>query len=174
MATTEVRTTVLGNEVALNLSGPWVAYWAVFLRILVGYWFLHAGLTKVLFGFSAQGYMRFASQGTITEPVMQAFSSGILLTITEYAIGWGELLIGLGLIVGALVRLASFFGAFLMAFFYFTNHGWAHGMANGDFWGMLMFPTLIVLGAGRMWGLDGWLESTDFVRNNGWVRYLLG
>ncbi|MFB6101127.1 MAG: DoxX family protein [Haloplanus sp.] len=174
MATKEFHTNVLGDETELDLSGPWIGYWAAFLRLLVGYWFLHAGLTKLLFGFSAQGYMRFASQGAITEPIMQAFSSGILLTVTEYAVGWGEFLIGVGLILGVLVRLASFFGAVLMFFFYFTNHGWAHGMANGELWGLLMFPTLIVLGAGRVWGLDEWLEDTEFAHNNRWARYLLG
>lgn len=174
MSTKEIHTNVLGDEVTLDLSGPWTGYWIAFLRVLVGYWFFHAGVTKVLFGFSAAGYMRFASRGAITEPIMQAFSSGILLTFTEYAIGWGELLIGLGLMVGALVRLAAFSGGSLMAFFYFTNHGWENGMANGDLWGVLLFPTLIILGAGRVWGIDGWLEDTQFVRNNRWARYLLG
>lgn len=174
MATTELHTTVLGDEVELRLSAPWAAYWIALLRVLVGFWFLHAGATKILFGFTAQGYMRFASQGAITQPVLQAFSGGVLLTFTNYAIGWGELFIGLGLLVGALVRLASFFGGFLMMFFYFTNHGWENGMANGELWGLLLFPTLIVFGAGRVWGVDEWLEATTFVGNNRWARYLLG
>lgn len=171
---TEIHTTVLGDTVDLDLSEAWTGYWAVFLRVLVGYWFLHAGLSKLLYGFDAAGYMRFASQGAITHPLMAAFSSGALLTLTNYAIGWGEFLIGLGLVVGALVRLASFFGGFLMSFFYFTNHGWENGMANGELWGVLMFATLIVLGAGRVWGVDEWLERTAVVRNNRWLRYFLG
>ena len=174
MSIIELRTTVLNDAVTMDLSAPWVAYWFAFLRVLVGYWFLHAGLTKVVFGFSAAGYMRFASQGAITEPIMQAFSSGALLTFTELAIGWGELLIGVGLVVGALVRLASFFGAVLMAFFYVTNHDWANGMASGDLWGLLLFVTIALMGAGRVWGVDEWLEDTDFVRRNAWARYLLG
>lgn len=174
MSITEINTTVLTDEVTMDLSAPWVAYWVALVRILVGYWFLHAGLTKVLFGFNAQGYMEFASEGAITEPIMQAFASGVLLTITELAVGWGELLIGLGLMVGALVRLASFFGAFLMVFFYATNHAWGHGMANGELWGVLLFMTLGLLGAGRVWGLDEWLEDTEFVKRNDWARYLLG
>ncbi|MFB6195352.1 MAG: DoxX family protein [Haloplanus sp.] len=174
MSTTKIDTSVLHDTVTMNLSAPWVAYWFALLRVLVGYWFFHAGITKVLFGFEAQGYLRFASQGAITEPIMQAFSSGILLTITELAVGWGELLIGLGLMVGALVRLASFFGAFLMVFFYFTNHGWGHGMANGELWGLLMFMTIALMGAGRVWGLDEYLERTRLVKRNAWMRYLLG
>jgi len=174
MSIAEIDTRALNDRVTLDLSAPWVAYWFALVRVLVGYWMLHAGLTKLLFGFSAQGYLEFASQGAITEPIMQAFSSGMLLTFTEYAVGWGEFLIGLGLIVGALVRLASFFGAFLMMFFYFTNHGWGHGMANGELWGLLMFFTIALMGAGRLWGVDEYLENTEFVKRNSWTRYLLG
>lgn len=173
MSTERIRTTAL-DGVDLELSGPWTGYWMAFLRVLVGYWFFHAGLTKVLFGFDAAGYLGGASRGAITEPLVQPFADGILLTFANYAVGWGELLIGLGLLVGALVRLASFFGAFLMFFFYFTNHGWANGMTNGDLWGLLLFVTLAVVGAGRVWGVDEYLERTDFARENPWVRYLLG
>lgn len=174
MSTTEMRTTVLGDEVSLLFNGPWVAYWMALLRVLVGFWFLHAGLTKIMFGFDAQGYMQFASAGTIMEPIMTAFSSGAALMFTNIMIPLGEFLIGLGLLLGAFVRLASFFGAFLMFFFYLTNADWAHGFTNGDLWGLLLFITLAVFGAGRVWGLDGWLESTNWVENNRWARYLLG
>jgi thiosulfate dehydrogenase [quinone] large subunit len=49
----------------------------------------------------------------------------------------GETLIGLGLIVGGLVRLASFFGGVLMVFFYLGNASWSHGFVNGDLMGLL-------------------------------------
>jgi thiosulfate dehydrogenase [quinone] large subunit len=174
MATTQIDADVLGSETTLSVSGPWIGYWFALLRVMVGYWFVHAGLTKVLFGFDAQGYLQYASAGAITEPLMQPFASGLGLAFVNLAIPFGELLIGLGLMVGALVRLASFFGAFLMAMFYFTNHGWAHGFTNGDLWGLLLFVTMIVVGAGRVWGLDAYLEKTHFVQRNKWLRYLLG
>ena len=66
------------------------------------------------------------------------------------------------------------FGAFLMAFFYFGNAGWAHGFVNGDLMGLLLFVTMIVQGAGRVMGLDAYLEETDFVRNHPRLKYLLG
>ncbi|NIS32311.1 MAG: quinol oxidase, partial [Actinobacteria bacterium] len=73
-----------------------------------------------------------------------------------------------------LVRLASFFGAFLLFFFYFTNHGWTHGMANGELWGIMLFVLLAVLGAGRVYGVDQYLESMDWARDSRFARYLLG
>lgn len=171
---TEVRTTVLGDDVSLSFDGPWAGYTLAMVRILVGYWMLHAGLTKLMFGFGAEGYLKYASAGAITEPILQAFASGAGLAFVNFMIPVGEFLIGLGLMLGALVRLASFFGGVLMFFFYFTNHGWTHGLTNGELWGILLFIMLAVFGAGRVWGLDRWIESMDWAQDNRWARYLLG
>lgn len=40
--------------------------------------------------------------------------------------------------------------------------------------GALLPCNVIVFAAGRVWGLDAYLERTEFVRTNSWVRYLLG
>jgi len=61
-----------------------------------------------------------------------------------------------------------------MFFFYFGNAGWANGFVNGDLFGLLLFVTIIVFGAGRVFGIDAVLERTAPVRNNQWLRYVLG
>jgi thiosulfate dehydrogenase [quinone] large subunit len=38
---------------------------------------------------------------------------------------------------------------------------------------MLLFG-LGAIGAGRILGLDAAIEETDLVRNNAWLRYILG
>jgi len=167
-------TAVPGLDTSLELSGPWTGYWLAMVRVVTGFWFFHAGLTKVLFGFDASGYLRFASAGTVFEPVMQPFAEGAGLALVNFAIPVGETLIGLGLLVGALVRLASFFGALLMTFFWTTNAGWSNGLVSGDLMGLLLFGTVAVLGAGRFWGLDAYLEDTGVVQRNRWLGYLLG
>ena len=86
----------------------------------------------------------------------------------------GELLIGLGLMLGVLVRLASFWGAFLMVFFYLGNADWAHGYVNGDLFGFLMFVLVGTLAAGRIMGLDAMIERLAFVRQHPALKYLLG
>jgi thiosulfate dehydrogenase [quinone] large subunit len=174
MATREIDTNVLGNEVSFQFSGPWSAYWLFFLRVLTGWWMLHAGLTKLLAGpFSSGGYLEFATAGTVVGPVTVWIAQNAVW-LPNMLIPIGEFLIGLGVLVGCFTRLASFFGAFLMLFFYFGNSGWAHGMFSGDMMGMLLFMTLAVFGAGRVWGLDQYIEKMSFVRNNRWLRYLLG
>lgn len=169
-----VQSRLLGQEVSTSVSGAWASYWIAFLRLLTGWWMFHAGLTKVMEGgFDASGYLMFASQGTLLAGIEVWFAQNALWFV-NFMIPWGELLIGLGLLLGVLTRLAAFFGVFLMFFFYFTNADWAHGMVSGDMMGILLLITIIVFGAGRVWGVDQYLEKTDWAKNSQWARYLLG
>ncbi|MFB6199198.1 MAG: DoxX family protein [Halobacteriaceae archaeon] len=172
--TEELQSTVLGRTSSLDLSGKLTGYWVAFLRLLTGWWFLHAGLHKY---YTAEPFTAgwFLSQtGTIVSPVLNAFAGGGTETFVNYMIPLGEVLIGLGLIVGCLTRLAAFFGATLMFFFYFANEDWSHGFVNGDLMGLVLFITVIVFGAGRVWGIDEYLEDTAIVQSNQWLRYVLG
>ncbi|MFB6089947.1 MAG: DoxX family membrane protein [Halobellus sp.] len=177
-STPTVKTELLGNDVSLEFSRPWGSYWLVFLRVLTGWWFMHAGLTKLMTNglvMPKGGITWFiGASGTPVSPIMSLFQSGLPLLFVRFMVPVGEFLIGLGLIVGGLLRLASFFGAFLMTFFYFVNHGWRHGMFSGDLMGLLLFITVALFGAGRVLGLDAYLEETDWVKRNSWARYLLG
>ena len=67
----------------------------------------------------------------------------------------------MALVVGALTRLAAFFGAFMMLMFYLGNWDMAHGPINGDFAYMLVFLTVAALGVGRIIGLDQYIEQYE-------------
>ncbi|WP_246983322.1 hypothetical protein [Halorientalis marina] len=56
----------------------------------------------------------------------------------------------------------------------FGNEAWRRGFVNGELLGLVLFITAIVVGAGRVWGLDQYLERTTLVESNPWLRYLLG
>lgn len=172
---TAIETRLFGEDASLSLSWPWAAYWIAFLRVLVGTLFLHAGMDKFLADqpFDAGWWLTGPASEGILGPVMVWFGQNAPW-IVNVMIPLGELLIGLGLIVGALTRLASFFGAVLMFFFYFGNAEWEHGFVNGDLLTLVLFITLIVFGAGRIWGFDAYLERTATVRENPWLRYFLG
>lgn len=174
MSETQVNTKLFGTDVSYELDSSWLAYWTFLLRLIVGYWFFHAGITKLIDGFSAEGYLKFAATNTIMESVVGPFTSGAGLEFVNFMIPVGETLIGLGLLVGLLVRLASFFGVFLMLFFVTINNGWGHSIVTSDLMGLLFFATLIVFGAGRIWGLDAFVEKTSFVKKYPRLRYLLG
>lgn len=175
MASTKVDTTLFGSNVSYSVDGRWLAYWSFLLRLIVGWWLFHAGIHKLLeSGVSYNAKWFVTQEGLVLSPVMNVFSDGLLYGFVQFMVPVGETLIGLGLLVGCLVRLASFFGAFLMIFFVTTNRDWANGFVNGDLMGLLLFATMIVLAAGRIWGIDAYLEQTSVVKNNPWLRYLLG
>ena len=144
------------------------AWFVLSLRLMMGAAFFWAGWTKLTFvagtPFDATGYLRFATVAN-GSPVADAFVAmseiGWLMAVANVAVPWGELFIGLGLLVGAFVRLAAFFGATLMAMFYLGNWGVEHGVINGDFAYMLVFLAVAAFGAGRILGLDQYIEQYE-------------
>ncbi|MFD1598079.1 DoxX family protein [Halobellus rarus] len=174
---TSAAETTFGNVLDFDLQGTLAGYWIVALRVITGYWFLHAGYTKFSFvagePFDASGYLLNASGSPIAGLFAWVGSTPWMLEFTNFMIPMGEFLIGLGLIVGALVRLASFFGGVLMVFFYLGNADWAHGLVNGDLMGLMLFVTLGILGAGRVLGIDAILEKTELGKKR-IAKFLLG
>jgi len=153
------------------------------LRLMIGLAFFQSGLDKVLSGsFSAAGYLQNAPPAN-GSPVADLFvamgSTPWFVELVNVAVPWGEVLIGLGVIVGGLTRLASFFGAFMMLLFYLGNWDISHGYINGDFAYMLVFLSVAAFGAGRILGVDQYIEAYDvggetLIERYPWMRYLLG
>ena len=166
--------TATGTGFDLDVSGPWAAYWVAMLRVVTGWWFFHAGFTKLLdsgLNFGAAGYLQGMS-GTTLGPVA-TFLAGFP-NLMGAMVPIFETLIGLALIAGLLTRLASFGGAVFMSLFWVGNADFGHGVVNGDLTGLLLFVTMIVLAAGRYYGLDALVEQLQFVQTNPRLKYLLG
>lgn len=172
--TQEMHTNLFGSHVSLRFSAPWAAYWLAFVRVLTGWYVLHSGMGKVFnWPFDASGYL-LHSGGTVLEPILVFIgNTGPLLAVTNFMVPVGELLIGIGLIFGGFVRLASFFGALLMSFFYFTNQGWTGSAVSVELMAIILFITLAVFGAGRVFGIDQYLESMNWAQSR-WARLLMG
>ncbi|GAB7094417.1 hypothetical protein JCM30237_15690 [Halolamina litorea] len=161
------ESTIAGHTVrgrAHSLS----AWFVLSLRLMMGAAFFWSGWTKLTFvsgtPFDATGYLRFgaAANGSPLAGTFAAMSEiGWLMAVTNVAVPWGELAIGLGLLVGAFVRLAAFFGATLMTMFYLGNWSVEHGVINGDFAYMLVFLAVAAFGAGRILGVDAYLEAYE-------------
>ena len=175
---TNVETRLLGRNVSFSVSEPWLAYWLVIMRFAVGWWMLHAGLDKFLaWPFDAGWFVGGAAAGTSLAPLVTLFSEGAGLAFVNVMVPLGQTLIGLGLVLGALTRLAAFFGAMLMAFFYFINGetgGWAHGVVTGELLGLLIFAMIATLGAGRVLGIDAVLARMDLFDEHPKLRWLIG
>ena len=105
----------------------------------------------------------------------------VQLLLTPYLMNrWS---VGAALMVGAFVRWSAFWGAVMMLFYWASSlqggllaglpleHGWV--VNDHIVYAVLLFG-LGAFGAGRILGVDAYLEQMDFAKNNRWVRLLLG
>ena len=166
----------LATEFELELDKPLTAYWLAIVRVLTGWWFFHAGITKIIengLNFSyGPAYMQ-QMTGTALGPIPVWMGNNLGWLIAP-GVPLFETLIGLALIAGALTRLAALGGVFFMVLFWVGNAGFGHGLVNSDLMGLLLFMTVLVLGAGRYYGLDAIIEKTKLVEQNPKLRYILG
>lgn len=99
------------------------------IRMYLGYAWLTAGFHKVIVGFDVSGFL----QGSIEKangdhPAVQAwwasFLEGVALPnagLFNFLVAWGEVLVGLGLILGCFTTVAAFFGVVMNFAFLFSG-----------------------------------------------------
>ena len=86
------------------------------LRVIVGWMFFYAGITKVLNPqWSAEGYLKGAKAFTW---FFQMLLDPSVLPIINFMNKWGLTLLGISLILGLFVRFSSLLGVLLMALYY--------------------------------------------------------
>ena len=145
------------------------------LRLSLGLLFLYAGLTKIADpAWSAAGYLK----GAKSFPELFAwFARPEILPVTNFLNEWGLTLIGIALVLGVFVRLASLAGVLLMLLYYlplpfpFPN---AHSFVIDEH--IVYIAALLVLAslrAGRFFGLEKWCTSlpicSRFPRLRAWL-----
>ncbi len=175
MGTKQMRTNAVDSKMATKFNTSLGAYWIALLRIITGWWLLHAGLGKLLtdgLSYSYGPIFMKGLEGTSVGPLAVWMGENLAFLI-EPGVPILQILIGLGLIFGVLTRLAAVGGVFFMTFFWIGGD-FGHGIVTGELLGLLLFTALIVFAAGRHYGLAPYIESTDFVENNPRLRYLLG
>ncbi|SFR45250.1 DoxX family protein [Halogeometricum limi] len=169
---TSTTSTGVANTFESTLAGVTVrgkahslsAWFVLALRLMMGVAFTYAGVAKIIEPFDARGYLQFATvaNGSPAADLFVAMAANdLFVAFVNVAVPWGELAIGLALIVGVLTRLAAFWGAFMMFLFYLGNWDVAHGVINGDFAYMLVFLAVAAFGAGRILGVDALLERYE-------------
>jgi thiosulfate dehydrogenase [quinone] large subunit len=145
------------------------------VRILTGIIFLFFGEYKIAGPEFAHGGLAGWIQGWLAanEPLgfYGAFLRGFVLphqALCARIVGWGELAIGIALVLGLFVRAASVGGAIHMvsltlATWYAPGHGaamWKYFGANLDHIPLLfLFAIFFATRAGDTWGLDGVLRA---------------
>ena len=88
---------------------------------------------------------------------------------------WGEILIGVSLMLGLFTRFASLAGAAMVFLFYLAQFPPTHNPFMDEYLVyILVFSMLSALGAGRVLGLDKYVERLPLVRRFTITRYALG
>ncbi|MBM7660325.1 thiosulfate dehydrogenase [quinone] large subunit [Bacillus mesophilus] len=138
------------------------AYLLTILRMYLGYTWMVAGWGKITGeGFDATGYLKGAIANPVAGPdgVVYGWYVTFLETVAlpnvslfNFLVAWGELLVGLGLILGCFTTAAAFFGV-LMNFAFMLAGTVSHNPTD-----ILMGIIIMVAGynAGR-YGLDRWV-----------------
>lgn len=124
------------------------------LRLSLGWLFFYAGFSKFA-GFSAKGYLL-----NLKGPFAGLFLPLAGNTLVDQLVVWGLTLIGLCLILGILIRFASFWGIIMMILFYLSVYPPEHAFLIDDhIIYIVIFLTLMVSNAGHFYGLDKTLEK---------------
>ena len=158
------------------------------LRLITGWAFLFAGLQKVFAAepFSAAGFLAFGTAGTaegavegaIVNPT-QAFwvdlaANAQLMSTIDFLVPFGQIAIGVALILGLATRFAAVMGFLMMSFITIAAWDFAHGVINQTSYLALTTLILGVIRAGEVYGVDAIVDEQPIVKSNPALRYVLG
>lgn len=156
----------------MYVTGRYLSFVAIG-RIVVGVIFLWAGLAKI-FGSSepwdASGFLQFATGGTLGWPFVASGAEGpfnptqsiwtglagneTAMSIINILVPYGQIGIGIGLILGLLTRFSAAMGTLMMLFFFLAAWEFEHGIVNQHLTYAVVTFGLGVIGAGNYYGLD--------------------
>lgn len=128
------------------------------LRVYTGVFFLKYGFGKVTNPDFADGMSGFVS-GNLEKSFgfMRPFLESVVLPnsgVFAFLVAWGEVFLGVALVLGLATRYAAIAGAFMIAMFWFTK---GQGFLDAQNHDAIWFVILIVLAAvhaGRVHSLD--------------------
>lgn len=139
----------------------------LFLRLSLGWIFLYAGFTKLANpAWTAAGFLK----GSQTFPdLYKLFTDPTILPIVNFLNEWGQLLLGISLILGIGVRLSSILGAALMVLYYlpqlsFPYIGKTSFIVDQHIIFALVLIYFAVIRAGRVYGFEQWCANLPICR----------
>ena len=185
----ELDAEIFGRETRFVYSETWIGYAILILRVVMGWTLFQGGITKLVTYLDANPDNNWTAAGFLANaippgnPFTGVFASMAGSATVDLLVMWGLTLTGLGLILGALVRWNAFWGAVMRMMFWAASltGGLAQGLPVAHGWVVddhLVYAALLfglgAIGAGRILGLDAYIERFSFVENNRWLRLFLG
>ena len=162
------------------------------LRVVLGAGFLYAGLEKIFdfagsgTPFTAAGFLKFGTAGTmpgsaqdaIVNPthdfwVSMAGNAAVVDTLNTLVV-FGEVAIGIALILGFATRFAGVMGAIMMGAITLAAWNFGFGPINETVLYAAVALYLAYAEAGLAYGVDAYLEKTEVVAHRPALHYLLG
>ena len=161
----------LPESLAQSVMGPFT----LLLRLTMGFIFLWSGLDKLITDFTSAGFLVNATQGPLGGWFQDLGRNQTALDVIDPLVIWGQILIGTTLMLGLFTRAGLFWAAVMMMMFYLA----VFPPANNPFMDehlvyIVIFGLLGALGAGRILGVDAWIERIPWVKRNRVVTLLLG
>jgi thiosulfate dehydrogenase [quinone] large subunit len=133
-----------------------VAILLAILRVYIGYRWVTAGFSKIQGGsFEAGGFIQMASENAAVPGWWAGFLQTVALPNQEFfsfLVMWGELLVGIALILGVFTNFAALMGITMNLSFLFSGAG----MIDAQMAILTVFIAIAGNNAGR-YGLDRWV-----------------
>ena len=144
-----------------------VAVLFTLLRIYIGFKWVTAGFGKISSGgFDAGGFIQMAAESPTVPGWWAAFLETVALpnqALFSFMVMWGELLVGIALIVGIFTNFPALMGVTMNLSFLFSGSG----LVDAQMAVMTVFIVIAGSNAGRF-GLDRWV--VPFLRDRIWRR----
>jgi len=161
--------------ISINISTIGM-YILVILRIIIGWHFLYEGLIKLGNpAWTSAGYLELSNWIFAGFFHWIAVSPGVL-ALVDFINIWGQILIGLGLMLGLFTRISAYSGAILLALYYLANPPFVGSIVaslEGNYMiidkNLIEAVTLLIIGilpTGLFLGFDRMLQDLVFRKRN--------
>ena len=130
----------------------------IVLRLLIGYHFLFEGMDKLLSpspGWTSAGFL-LQSNWIFADIFYAIVDSSTLLSVVDFMNIWGQIFIGLGLILGFYAKWAAYAGALLLFFYYIAIPPFVDGYTfiDKNLFELFAFLVIAVFPTSQIIGLD--------------------
>src|SRR3989338_854103 len=126
----------------------------------MGWIMLYAGVTYLFNpSWTAAGFLN----GSVG-PFSAFFKALAGNALVDRLVVWGLTLIGLSLLVGALVRMSSFFAIVMMVLFYLPYFPPENGFVDQHAVYAVVFALLMIFDSGRFFGLDSKIKLSQALK----------